>query len=163
MDYQTILEEARRIQKEMARLVMEDKKQIRRPEHAAEILAAYAAEPQEVFGFIVLNCQNRVLAIHEAHRGGVDQAALDMKVIFKKVLAEPGASRVIFFHNHPSGSPNPSGADKVVTKKLAAACYVLDLELLDHIVVAAGGYYSMHDAGDIQRPGFEDAIKQIYK
>ncbi|TMP74357.1 hypothetical protein CWC05_22230, partial [Pseudoalteromonas ruthenica] len=44
---------------------------------------------------------------------------------------------VIFAHNHPSGLAEPSQADKIITKKLQSALALVDINVLDHLIVAA--------------------------
>ena len=54
---------------------------------------------------------------------------------------------MIVAHNHPFGALKPSENDKRMTKKLNEACLALDLNLLDHLIVARSGYFSFSDQG----------------
>lgn len=60
--------------------------------------------------------------------------------MFKAAIRE-NACQVIALHNHPSGDPTPSGEDASITRKMAAAGKMLDIELLDHIVIGAGNRF----------------------
>lgn len=54
---------------------------------------------------------------------------------------------MILVHNHPSGDPTPSPEDLHLTAEALAAGRLLDIHVLDHIVVASGGYTSLRDRG----------------
>lgn len=163
MSYEEILKEAQRIREEMARLVA-DLPPVRCAYDAVKLLAAYAAEDQEVFGGIVLNARGKVLAIEEFHRGGVSEAAVDMKIVVKRILRHPGAACIIFFHNHPSGEVSPSLPDENLTRGLCAAMKVLDIDVLDHIIIGAAGegYYSFQESGKLPDMTVNQAIEKIY-
>lgn len=102
----------------------------------------------EVFKIILLNRANRVLKIDMISMGGVSGTVVDPKIIFKKALAVQ-ASSIILAHNHPSGALRPSQADISITKKLVSAGESLDIKVIDHIIVAEGGYYSFADEGEM--------------
>jgi DNA repair protein RadC len=57
------------------------------------------------------------------------------------------ASAIVLVHNHPSGDPTPSADDVQMTRAVAAACDVVGLSLLDHVVVARSGAASLRDHG----------------
>ena len=54
---------------------------------------------------------------------------------------------IILSHNHPSGNVSPSAADIELTKKLKSAGKLLDIDVLDHLIIAERGYYSFADEG----------------
>jgi DNA repair protein RadC len=58
---------------------------------------------------------------------------------------ENGATALIIFHNHPSGTPYPSANDMKATHQLKKALGLVDISLLDHIVVSDRSYYSFDD------------------
>lgn len=76
--------------------------------------------------------------------GTVDQTALYPREVVKKSLAL-NATGVIIVHNHPSGDPSPSGADKEITKALAYILSSVNISLLDHLIVARYGYFSFRE------------------
>ena len=57
------------------------------------------------------------------------------------------ASAIVLVHNHPSGDPTPSPEDVAMTRAVAAACDVVGVPLLDHVVVARGGASSLFERG----------------
>jgi DNA repair protein RadC len=102
--------------------------------------------PYEVFMGIFLNAQNRVISSDELFRGTVDQTSVFPREIVKRALAH-NATSVIFAHNHPSGSPEPSPADRHLTRALSDALGTVDVRVLDHFVVAPGSILSFAERG----------------
>jgi DNA repair protein RadC len=102
---------------------------------------------------LCLNRRNRLLGLHEISSGTATSSLLHPREVFRQALRH-AASAVIVAHNHPSGDPAPSHADRAVTRQLAEAGRVVGVELLDHIVVgrpesdpAAKGWFSFGEAG----------------
>lgn len=100
-----------------------------------------AGLPHEVFMVIFLNTKNRVLDYEILHEGTVDRAVVYPRRIIEAALARHAAA-VILVHNHPSGEPDPSPEDKLLTRSVAEAAGSIDLRLLDHIVVGREGHFS---------------------
>jgi len=97
---------------------------------------------RELFCAVYLNARNRVLACQDLFEGTVDGAAVYPRDVVAAAL-NWGASAVIVAHNHPSGSLDPSEADRQITHRLRDALSLVDIRLLDHLIVARGGIYSM--------------------
>ena len=91
----------------------------------------------EVFGAILLDNRNRVIAFEEMFRGTIDGASVYPREVVKTVLAA-NAAAVIFAHNHPSGVTEPSSADERITQRLRKALELIDVRVLDHVIVGAG-------------------------
>jgi DNA repair protein RadC len=102
--------------------------------------------PHEVFVSVFLTSQNRVIAVEELFRGTLTQTSVYPREIVKRALAHNAAS-VIFAHNHPSGEPQPSQADRSLTKTLAEALALVDVRVLDHFIVAPGAALSFAEQG----------------
>lgn len=101
----------------------------------------------EVFYALVLANNSRVIQVIKLSSGGVTGTAVDLKILFKNVLFS-GATAMIVAHNHPSGNAKPSQQDIDFTKRISAAATFLDIQLLDHIIVAGfESYYSFSDEG----------------
>ena len=62
--------------------------------------------------------------------------------VFRDAVKENCLS-IIVVHNHPSGDPTPSPDDVAVTRDLIAAGELLDIDVLDHLVIAGGTFVSM--------------------
>lgn len=100
----------------------------------------------EVFAALYLDTRHRALGFEELFRGGIDGAEVHPRVLVQRALAH-GAAAVIVGHNHPSGNPDPSAADRAVTVRLKQALALVDVRLLDHFVVGDGAPTSMAARG----------------
>lgn len=98
---------------------------------------------EEVYLF-ALNAGLRVVGVFMLSKGTVSCAAVGCREIFVRALLI-GAVRVILAHNHPSGDFTPSAEDVFVTKEVKKAGELLQINLLDHIIVGACGYYSFEE------------------
>lgn len=105
-----------------------------------------ASKSHEVFGVLFLDSQNRLLALEEMFRGTLTQTSVyPREVVLRALHHQAGA--VILAHNHPSGSVQPSHADKALTSTLKAALALVDVHVLDHIIVGPGAACSMAEEG----------------
>ena len=104
------------------------------------------AQPREVFAALYLDARHRALGFEELFQGSIDGAEVHPRVLVERVLAR-GASAVIIGHNHPSGNPEPSAADRAVTARLKQALALVDVRLLDHFVIGDGAPVSMAARG----------------
>jgi len=102
--------------------------------------------PHEVFAVVFLDTQNRVIAIEEMFRGTLSQTSIYPREVVKEALAR-NAAAVILAHNHPSGSPEPSRADEVLTSTLRQALALVDVRVLDHLIVTRAGVLSFAERG----------------
>lgn len=89
---------------------------------------------QEVFACMFLDNKNRLIAFNEMFFGTINSSFVHPREVLKRAL-EYNAAAVIFAHNHPSGLPEPSEADKQITKKLKDALALVDIRVLDHFIV----------------------------
>jgi DNA repair protein RadC len=103
-------------------------------------------EAQEVVLCLHLDSTARLRGFHEVARGGLDVAAVDLRVIFAGLLAAATPAFALV-HNHPSGDPEPSAHDLAVNDRVGAAAKLLGLRFLDHLVVAAGAWSSLRERG----------------
>jgi len=127
-----------------------DRPKIGRSNDAYELIKGDLMDiPHEEFWLLLLNRANRVIRKQQISLGGVHGTVADPKIIFKVAL-EDLASGIIVAHNHPSGNLNPSQQDIDLTKKLKEAGKLLEIQLLDHLIVAGRNYYSFADEGLIQ-------------
>jgi DNA repair protein RadC len=102
-------------------------------------MAALEREELHVLG---LDTQNRVLCHFVAGLGTVHQVPVDPRDVFRPLLRESAHSAIVV-HNHPSGDATPSDADHDLTARLMAAGELVGVQVLDHVVVARGGYVAM--------------------
>ncbi len=99
---------------------------------------------KEIFQVLYLNNANRVIEAETLFAGTVDQAAIHPREVVKSALKR-NASRLIFAHNHTAGTLKPSREDIEITTRLKDACATLGIEVLDHLIIGEGGYFSLRE------------------
>jgi DNA repair protein RadC len=102
--------------------------------------------PHEELWAIALDVRQRILGRILLARGGLSACPVAPSDVFRPLI-QVGASATVLVHNHPSGAPEPSAEDVALTERLAQAGELLGIALLDHVIVAAEGYFSCLDAG----------------
>ncbi len=102
--------------------------------------------PHEAFFILFLDAQNQLIASRECFRGTLTQTSVYPREVVKIAL-EYNACGVIFCHNHPSGTLEPSQADRWLTDQLKAALALVDVKVLDHFIVAGNQTLSMAERG----------------
>ena len=104
--------------------------------------------PHEEFWILLLNRSNRIIEKIKISQGGVSGTVIDVKIILKHAL-DKLASSIVLCHNHPSGNRNPSAADDSITQKLKEGSQLLDIQVLDHIIIADIEFFSYADEGKL--------------
>jgi len=102
--------------------------------------------PHEEFWILFLNRANRVTGRMKISQGGVSGTVTDVRIVMKKAI-ESLASGLVICHNHPSGNNSPSDSDIRITQKIKEAGALMDIQLLDHLIIAGKEYYSFADNG----------------
>jgi len=102
--------------------------------------------PNEIFAALFLDTRHRALAFEELFRGTIDGAEVHPREVVRRALAH-NAAAVIVGHNHPSGSAEPSAADRAVTAQLKQSLALVDVRLLDHFVIGDGAPVSLAARG----------------
>ena len=97
------------------------------------LLARLRDRSYEVFCCIFLDNRHRVLAFEELFRGTIDNTTVYPREVVRQALHR-NAAAVILAHNHPSGMPEPSDADRLITRRIRDALELIDVRLLDHFV-----------------------------
>ena len=122
-----------------------EKLQITNSRESYKILLPYLSDLHtEEFWAIYLNQNNRVLGKSKLSSGGINQSVVDVRILFKSAL-EHLATGIIIAHNHPSGNLKPSSEDLKITKQIAEAGKILNIQLLDHLIIAQNAYFSFAD------------------
>ena len=129
------------------------------PDEVYSIIKPLMAEHEDVESFycIFLNAKNKVLSIEKMFSGTITCASVYPREIIKRVLKLKSTS-VILAHNHPSGDPEPSDSDYIITVKIGIALESIGVCIHDHVVVG-NGYYSMQRAGKLET--IMDKISEI--
>ncbi len=125
----------------------EEKPQITGSRDCFDILRPHLQDIQhEEFWILTLNRANRLIKKYQISQGGVAGTVADPKIIFKLAVSEL-ASGIILAHNHPSGNLTASQADIDLTRKIREAGKLLEIQVLDHLIVAGQKYFSFADEG----------------
>ena len=101
-------------------------------------------ETEEHVYVLCFNSKLRCIGVMEASHGLVNTSLFSPREILMKALL-CGSCSLAVAHNHPSGDPTPSEQDMEATKRIKAACEVVGIQFLDHIIVAGDRYYSFHE------------------
>jgi DNA repair protein RadC len=99
----------------------------------------------------LLDTKYQLLRIHEVSLGSLNESIAHPREIFQPALLY-SAFAFILVHNHPSGDPNPSEADRRLTIRLNEASKLLQIQMLDHVIIGSGEngrhpYFSFREAG----------------
>ncbi|MCB0509409.1 MAG: DNA repair protein RadC [Bacteroidetes bacterium] len=100
----------------------------------------------EEFWVVFLNHRNKIIGKEKLSSGGLTGTVVDLRILYKSALHRLATSTILV-HNHPSGTLRPSQADIRLTRKVKDAGTLLDIQLLDHVIIADTGYYSFADEG----------------
>jgi len=123
---------------------------LRSPEDAVRRFGpALAGARQEVFRVILLDSGHRVIRDVTVSQGTLNASLVHPREVFKAAVDGLAAS-VILMHNHPSGETAPSAEDRSITMQLAEAGRLMGIPVLDHVIVAGGGFFSFARQGLIK-------------
>ena len=127
----------------------EDRPQISCPKDVYDLLAETMCDlPQERLVTLLLDQRNRVQEIHIIYQGTINQSPCRPAEVLRDAVIQ-SASGLIIAHNHPSGDPTPSPEDISVTRDIADAGKLLDIQVLDHIVIGQGRFTSIKEHHDV--------------
>jgi DNA repair protein RadC len=118
---------------------------VRSPEDIANLLLTeMGLLEQEHLRVVLLNQRNQVLAIPEVYQGSVNSSLIRVAELFREAVRQ-NCPAIVLVHNHPSGDPTPSNDDIVMTNQAADAGKLLDIEVLDHVIIGQGRYFSLKE------------------
>lgn len=116
------------------------------PQSIVDMVPDLGISDREQVAVIYLSTPNQVLGVNICSSGTLNASMVHPREVFKPAILANSA-RIILVHNHPSGDCCPSNEDFKVTKRIKEAGALLGIELLDHVIVSASGYYSMQELG----------------
>jgi len=127
---------------------------------------------KELFKVIYLNSQNQIIDTADLFEGTVNGSSVSPREIMEGAIKYNAVS-LIFVHNHPSGSPEPSTSDKELTRELAYAGKIMHIKVLDHIIIGDNRYFSFADDGligeyeldflNMKLRGTSEAKRRLYR
>lgn len=106
----------------------------------------------ERFHVFCLDARHRLRRAEVVSVGTLTASLVHPREVFRVAVRE-GAAAILLAHNHPSGDPTPSTEDAAVTARLAEVGRLIGIRVLDHVIVAAGGYYSFRESGRLDASG----------
>ena len=144
----------------LATLRPEERPIVTSPEDVVALLGTDLARlEQEELRVLLLNTKNQLQAGTTVYRGSINATQVRVGEILRDA-ARRNCPALIAVHNHPSGDPSPSRDDLEMTRALVAAGALLDIDVLDHIIIGAGGrHISLRGEGllttdaDAEAPG----------
>jgi DNA repair protein RadC len=101
---------------------------------------------KEVFITALVNGRHELIREITVSVGCLTSSIVHPREVFQPAVRD-GAAAVLFVHNHPSGDPTPSGEDRRLTERLVEAGSILGIKVLDHVIVASGGFFSLLESG----------------
>ena len=108
------------------------------------LLPRYGGVAVERFGVVLLDQRQRVIRSLILSTGTADASVSHPRDVFRAAALASAAS-VAVFHNHPSGDPRPSAADRFITRRLVEAGELIGIEVMDHIILGGKTYFSFKE------------------
>lgn len=99
---------------------------------------------QEIFKVVLLNTKNEIIADIDVSIGTLNSSLVHPREIFREAIKR-SSNKIILMHNHPSGSIKPSKEDKQITSRLIKCGEIIGIEVIDHIIIGDGTYFSFKE------------------
>jgi len=126
---------------------MKERRTVSSPEDVAKLYQYDMAElQQEVLKVVLLDTRNHIIETVDVYKGSVNSSQVRVAEIFTPAIRRNLPS-IIVLHNHPSGDPTPSPDDIAMTRAIIQAGKLLDVDVLDHIIMARQGHVSLKQRG----------------
>jgi DNA repair protein RadC len=117
-------------------------KKITSPQDVAEIFIPLLRDDnKEKFIVVCLNSANKIIKYEIISVGNLNSSVVHPREIFKVAIDNSSAS-IILIHNHPSGNPEPSKEDIIITKKIVETGKIMEIPVFDHLIIAGEAYTS---------------------
>ena len=101
---------------------------------------------QEELRVVLLDTRNRLIAVETVYKGSLNTAVVRVGELFRQAIRANAACLAIA-HNHPSGDPSPSPEDVAVTEQIVEAGRLVNVEVIDHLVIAGRRFISLKERG----------------
>jgi DNA repair protein RadC len=115
-----------------------------------EMFSWLSSNVQEEIHAIYLDAKNRVVGYYQVAKGSINHAHIKAADVLRPALLT-NATSFILVHNHPSGDPEPSREDRLITDAIKKAAELFGITLLDHIVIGDGRFKSLAEEGYLRR------------
>lgn len=101
-------------------------------------------QQKEVFKVVLLNTKNEIISDVEISVGTLNSSLVHPREVFREAIKR-STNKMILMHNHPSGSVEPSNEDKNITTRLIKCGELIGIEVIDHIIIGDGLYFSFKE------------------
>ncbi len=128
------------------RYLLTSSQRITSAEEVYAVLKRFATKQQEHFLSITLDGASHIINTRTVFIGTLNQSMVHPREVFADAIADRAAG-IIIAHNHPSGTLEASRADIQITRRLQEVSKLVGIELLDHVILAKGGFYSFSEEG----------------
>ena len=114
----------------------------------------------------LLNAKLRLIGYHIVSVGSLNEAIAHPREIYRATILA-GAYAHVLMHNHPSGDPTPSDADRRLTRKIQEAGQIVEISLLDHVIVGApeagcAPYFSFRGGGALMNDPHDSILRKVF-
>lgn len=101
-------------------------------------------QKKEVFKVVLLNTKNEIISDIDVSIGTLNSSLVHPREVFREAIKR-STNKIILMHNHPSGSVEPSNEDKNITSRLIKCGEIIGIEVIDHIIIGDGLYFSFKE------------------
>lgn len=124
-----------------------DKVKISSPNDAAVVMMEdMRYYKKEYFKIILLDTKNNIIKVAKISIGSLNTSIVHPREVFREAI-QNSSSSIILVHNHPSGEPQPSHEDIILTNRLVECGKILGVRIIDHIIIGDGVFYSFKEEG----------------
>lgn len=99
---------------------------------------------KEIFKVVLLNTKNEIISDVDVSVGTLNSSLVHPREVFREAIKR-STSKMILMHNHPSGSVEPSNEDRNITSRLIKCGEIIGIEVIDHIIIGDGLYFSFKE------------------
>ena len=99
---------------------------------------------KEIFKVVLLNTKNEIITDVDISMGTLNSSLVHPREVFREAIIR-SSNKIILLHNHPSGNAEPSKEDKSVTNRLKECGELIGIEVIDHIIIGEGIYFSFKE------------------
>ena len=99
---------------------------------------------KEIFKVVLLNTKNEIITDVDISMGTLNSSLVHPREVFREAIRR-SSNKMILLHNHPSGSCDPSKEDKSITNRLKDCGEIMGIEVIDHIIIGDGVYFSFKE------------------
>lgn len=135
------------LSKRIEQAPFESKRVIRSPSDIASYyIPRLRGAVKETFRILLLNTANQIFREVIVSEGSLNATIVHPREVFRSAISD-SANSIILMHNHPSGNTEPSREDIAITKQLTEAGKLIDIQVLDHLIIAGEQYTSLKERG----------------